>query len=136
MSKRFLILLAIIIIAGVVIFASKNKTEAPSVPSSLAVMYTDDGYSPGSLKIKVGETVIFQNDSGRTMWTASAMHPTHMVYPETNIQKCDSPESMTMFDACDGVLPGKSWSFQFNHAGEWGYHNHLNSSHYGKIIVE
>ena len=70
------------------------------------------------------------------MWTASAMHPTHMAYPGSDVKKCGTPEAGMIFDSCAGTPSGESWSFKFNSAGEWKYHNHLNVGHYGAIIVE
>lgn len=98
------------------------------------ITYTDSGYSPSPITIKAGDTVTWRNQSSRTMWTASAIHPTHKVYPGSDIQKCGSGE--VIFDACQGIAPGAEWSFTFTNAGTWGYHNHLQASHTGKVIVE
>lgn len=152
MSKKLLIVLAIIIIAGVAVFVSNNKTKAPSeeadqtqneltgaaqsLPQENVVTYTDAGYSPSPIKIKIGETVVFKNNGSQVIWTASAMHPTHTVYPGSDIKKCGTPEANMIFDSCAGISSGESWSFKFDNAGEWKYHNHLNTGHYGAIIVE
>ena len=31
---------------------------------------------------------------------------------------------------------GDSWSFKFDIAGAWKYHDHLSPKHFGEIIVE
>ena len=110
--------------------------EAPAPVMKLATMVTstDDGYSHKEVSITKGNTVIFKNDSSRAVWTASAMHPTHLVYPGTDIKDCNTEK--VMFDACVGIEPGEEWEFQFNEVGEWGYHDHLRPSNYGKVIVE
>jgi plastocyanin len=90
--------------------------------SGNTVIYTDSGYSPATLTIKAGETVTFVNQSSDPMWTASNPHPIHTDYPG--------------FDALAGTLPGQSYSFTFTKTGHWGYHNHLNASKGGAIIVE
>lgn len=100
------------------------------VAEEKVVVYTDSGYSPSSITIKKGETVIFKNQSSQSMWTASAMHPTHKLYPTTG--GCLG----STFDACQGILPGNNWSFKFDIAGTWKYHNHLNPANYGAVIVE
>lgn len=100
------------------------------------VSYTDSGYSPSTLRITVGETVIFESESSRKMWTASAVHPVHRAYPGSDISKCGTQEAENIFDECTGHATGEMWSFTFNNAGEWEYHNHLRPSHTGKIIVE
>jgi len=62
------------------------------------------------------------------------MHPTHTVYPGSDVKKCGSDESI--FDACKGLEQGESFSFTFNEIGSWGYHDHLRASTTGKIVVE
>jgi len=100
------------------------------------VTYTNAGYSPSELRIKAGETVEWENKSGQNMWTASALHPTHIVYSGTSLEShCPDLENIT-FDACTEVPPGEEWSFTFQKAGSWGYHNHLNPTLFGKIVVE
>jgi len=108
-----------------------QQPPAPPAPvvKENVVTYTDSGYSPATLKIKKGETVIFKNQSSQSMWTASAIHPTHRVYPTTG--GCLG----STFDACTGVQPGLSWSFKFDISGTWKYHNHLGPSDTGMIIV-
>ena len=94
---------------------------------------TDNGYSPNPLTVKVGSTVTWINNSSANHRPASAQHPTHTVYPGSSITKCGSGE--IIFDACVGVEPGDSYSFTFNEVGEWAYHNHLNPSNSGKVVV-
>lgn len=100
------------------------------------VVYTENGYEPAVLKVKKGAVVFFKNESIEPMWTASDLHPSHKVYPGSDIKKCSTSEKDKIFDACDGVMPGDSWSFLFNEIGQWHYHNHLNPRHTGTVIVE
>lgn len=103
-----------------------EKTETKEEPSAqkeeYIVTYTDSGFSPEITKIKIGEIVVFKNESASEMWVASAPHPTHTAYPE--------------FDAKQGYQIGESYSFTFTKKGEWKYHNHLSASQRGTIIVE
>lgn len=94
------------------------------------VIYSDSGYSPATLTAKKGEIVIFKNQSSQSMWTASGVHPTHGLYPTTG--GCIG----STFDACQGIQPGNSWSFKFDIAGTWKYHNHLSPGDTGTIVVE
>ena len=103
--------------------------QAPIVEERI-ITYTDSGYSPATLRIKKGETATFKNQSSQSMWTASAVHPTHLAYP--TIGGCIGGT----FDACKGVQSGDSWSFKFDIAGTWKYHNHLSPSDTGTIIVQ
>jgi plastocyanin len=86
--------------------------------------------------IKKGETVTFKNQSSNSMWPASAMHPTHRVYSGTSLDEHCPDTTGTAFDACKGFLPGQSWSFIFNKTGTWKYHDHLNPSATGTVVVE
>ena len=95
-----------------------------------AIIYTDAGYSPSTLTVKKGETVTFKNQSSQSMWTASAVHPTHRAYPTTG--GCLG----STLDACKGVQPGNDWSFRFDISGTWKYHNHLSPGDTGTIVVE
>ncbi|OGG47958.1 hypothetical protein A3D66_01335 [Candidatus Kaiserbacteria bacterium RIFCSPHIGHO2_02_FULL_50_9] len=119
-----------------VIGGSENPGEQPSqgdMPNAAAtITYSASGFSPNPVTIKKGETVIFVNESGHDMWIASAMHPTHAVYPEKTPGDCFG----SAFDACKGISSGQSWSFTFNSVGEWGYHDHLSTKNFGKVIVK
>ncbi len=84
----------------------------------IEVNYSKDGYNPNSLEIKVGDTVKWISD-GAPMWTASAKHPTHEIYPEFD-QKSE----------------GNIYEFTFTKVGTWKYHNHLSANHFGSIIVK
>ncbi len=90
--------------------------------SEVEVIYSDSGYSPDLVRVKVGTTVIFKNESSRLMWTASDVHPTHEVLPA--------------FDPARGARSGESYSFRFDTPGAWKYHNHLRAFDEGEVIVE
>ena len=103
--------------------------QVPVVKENM-VTYTNSGYSPSALTIKKGEMVIFKNQSSQSMWTASAVHPTHRAYPTTG--GCLG----STFDTCTGIQSGGSWSFKFDISGTWKYHNHLNPGNTGTIDVQ
>lgn len=107
---------------------STTQTTQPTEQS--IINYTNGGYSPNTFNIKIGTTITFKNNSSRSMWPASAVHPTHRLYPTTG--GCIG----STFDACKGIQPGGSWSFKFDIAGTWKYHDHLNPSAIGTITAE
>ncbi len=109
--------------------APQSSTGQTPIAEKNVVTYSDSGYSPSTLTVKKGETVIFKNQSSNSMWTASAVHPTHRGYPTTG--GCIG----STFDACKGIQSGDSWPFKFDIAGTWKYHNHLNPSDTGTIYV-
>ncbi len=152
------VIAVVIVVGGILLFRSRTATDngspnkgAPSlkvpapgsedvdemvVVGEKVITFTDAGYSPSSLTVKAGETVTFKNVGSKPTWPASAMHPTHKVYPGSGIEKCGTSEEGKIFDACRGVAPGGSWSFTFHEVGEWKYHDHLNSGIFGTIVVQ
>lgn len=131
MSKSIIIFTILALIIGGAIFYFKNQNNSQPTPSrsktgstseSNEVTYTDSGYSPQTLTVPVGTTVVFKNQSSEGMWTASNPHPVHTDLPE--------------FDPKKAVNSGESYSFTFSERGTFGYHNHLSPSRTGKIVVE
>ncbi|MCI0619534.1 hypothetical protein L0Y40_00655 [Candidatus Wolfebacteria bacterium] len=113
-------------------------TETPDEPEgeSVTVMYTDEGFSPSPVTIKVGDTVTFVNTSSGAMWVASAMHPTHMVYSGTELAEHCGDETDISFDQCESAGADGTYSFTFTKAGTWNYHNHVDSTDFGSVVVE
>lgn len=109
---------------------NKKKKEVNDRSPNTTVTFSDSGYAPATVTIKKGVTVTFVNASARSTWPASAFHPTHTVYPTTG--GCLG----SMFDACRGLGNGESWTFTFDQAGSWKYHDHLNPSFRGTIEVK
>ena len=137
---------AVVVIGGYFFLQSQGTPEqvAPEASSPtegstnelVVITYTDSGYSPKEVTIVQGGKVTFQNESSGLMWPATAMHPTHTVYPGSDIDKCRTEEQTSIFDACRGIEQGEGWSFLFQETGSWGFHDHLQSNHWGKINVE
>jgi plastocyanin len=98
-----------------------NESSPAVSQSENTVTLTSDGYSPATLTIKVGSTVKWVNDSGESATVNSDPHPTHTNYPPLNLGKFDN---------------GGTLSLTFDKAGTYGYHNHLNASEKGTIIVQ
>ncbi len=88
----------------------------------IRVSYGTQGFSPKTITIKKGETVIFENKTGKNASVASDPHPTHTLYPEFDQYKTDQR--------------GKTeFRFTFEKVGTWKYHDHLSSSITGTVIV-
>lgn len=110
--------------------ATPTPTPTPTpLPSVVTVTYTDTGYLPSTITVATGTMVIFTNNSTKEMWSASAVHPTHEVYPETGT--CFAG----VFTNCN-VAPGGTFSMKFNIIGTWRYHNHRTPQDTGTIIVQ
>lgn len=111
------------------------QPEQAVAPKNLIISITDSGFNPAEVVINAGDTVRFLNQSSQGRWPASAVHPTHELYPGSSISKCGSPEPMAIFDACRDLQKGEGFFFTFNNKGTWPYHDHLAPSAKGKIIV-
>lgn len=96
--------------------------DAAQREQSILVIYGDAGFSPDQIKVRKGGLVTFVNDSPRPMWVASDSHPTHT--------------DLLGFDQKQGVGQQGNYSYTFTQAGNWKYHNHLNSGDEGMVIVE
>ncbi len=156
------VIVAIVIVAGILIFVNvgdddsgttttngngagsggagsgsgSGSSGSNSGPQTFTVTITDSGYSPQSLTISPGDNVIWRNDGAQENWPASAMHPTHRVYPGSDIEKCGTAEENNIFDACKGLATGEDYTFEFDEVGTWNYHDHLHANLRGNIIVE
>lgn len=112
-----------------------TPTPSPSQSNFHTILITSSGFSPNILEIKQGDSVIFVNELYTQHWPASDIHPTHTVYPGSNINKCGTAEEPNIFDSCKGLNEGESYTFIFDEIGSWNYHDHLRASSKGKIIV-
>ncbi|MBI2141023.1 hypothetical protein HYU16_01225 [Candidatus Woesearchaeota archaeon] len=112
-----------------------QEQQQPSAAAGVrTVLITATGFNPQTLTIKAGETVLFLNQDTAQHWPASAVHPTHVVYPEPG--GCIGSK----FDSCKGLATGEPFMFTFNEKGSWKYHDHLNCcsdpAFFGTIVVE
>ncbi len=107
-------------------------STAPEMLATVVVSYSANGYSPATVTVKKGQAVMFVNNEDTETWPASAIHPTHGVYPEKTGADCLG----SAFDSCRGLKKGESWEFTFNHVGTWRYHDHLHARHTGSVVVE
>jgi len=95
----------------------KDEDESERTVVSL----TDTGFEPQSVSVKAGTKVVWRNKTNATANVSSAKHPTHLEYPPLNLGNFE---------------PGEKVSLVFNEAGSYKYHNHLNPSKFGTVVVE
>ena len=108
--------------------SGQSSSETPTEPTTITkggsqftVTYTADGFVPKRIEIDVNDRVRFLNESSGNIKAASNIHPTHQIYPE--------------FDSNGPIRPGASWTFTFDDAGFWRYHNHIEPRHGGLVVV-
>ena len=98
------------------------------------IRYVNGRYVPGRVHVSVGDEVKWVNEAD-AFWPASNLHPTHKEYPGSDIRKCYTSSRETLFDSCEALGRGAEYSFVFEHPGEWRFHDHINPSVNGIVIV-
>lgn len=95
--------------------------ESPAAGTS-TISISDTSFVPATGRVAAGTTVTFINNGQALHWPASDPHPVHTGLPG--------------FDAKKGLATGEEYSFTFSKVGTWGFHDHLNPTLTGSIIVE
>lgn len=134
MKKIIAIIVLLAAVGGLFFFLNnrnKNINKIKQQPSQLTpiirnepqatVTYTKDGFNPKSITIKAGTRVTWINKSGKMTTVNSNDHPAHKLYPPLNLGEFPDNSSVQLV---------------FVKPGSYGYHNHLNPSQTGEIIVE
>jgi plastocyanin len=99
--------------------AAAPETAQPQ--SERTVNLTSTGFAPATLTVRMGETVTWNNQSGRMANVSSDPHPTHEDYPPLNL----------------GNFPdGGALTLTFNQRGTYYYHNHLDATEQGMVVVQ
>lgn len=137
MSKNALIIvgfLAISIVAAGAIFLNREPVP-PQVPSdcsdltnqtAVTIVYTTDTFfSPSCVKVSSNTTFTWENASDTTIEIGADPHPIH-----TGNQEVSAGEFVLEIKA------GNKAQVTLQELGIFGYHDHLNSSATGIIVVE
>lgn len=109
-----------------------GSSGGEAVPLAAAVSYDGANFSPRIVTIKRGGTVTWTRTGSGSMWVASDEHPTHTEYAGTSRREHCPDANNTAFDQC---VSGSTYSFTFTKAGTWDYHDHVNASAIGSIVV-
>lgn len=104
-------------------------------PGATVIHMDENGFSPEEITVRVGETIIFENTGSELHWPASDDHPSHTNYNHTSTEEHCAPGAEAGFDACEGIAPGQSWSFNPDRQGTFSYHDHLWSQFEGTLHV-
>jgi plastocyanin len=126
------IAIGIVIIVGITGFALLSRSDTDKNSGGTAshgtenqsiatITYTDEGFNPDSLTVKVGNTITIKNSSTGNLQFSSDNHPSHTENVELNQTE---------------LAPDQSQNITLTKQGTWGYHNHLDPSKTGTIIVE
>lgn len=100
---------------------SGPRTAPASAVVAATINYDGSKFSPSTTTIKAGDTLEITNSSSSAVQFDSDPHPVHTDNQELNVGE---------------IEPGKSVKIIVNNKGTWGFHNHLDSSQTGTIIIE
>lgn len=129
----FVIILVLLGFVLSVVYFSRNNPEvangnqtspkptATRQPRVYTVFYGLGVFSPTNIRIHVGDSVRFQNDT---------KSPIRIVSDVTN----GTPD-LPGFDSVGEIQPGGAFTYTFISAGIFGYHNVKNSVEEGTVIV-
>lgn len=98
-----------------------TKISTPKV-SSYAVYYTDRGFSPATIEVKVGSTITFINNSSKEMSIASA--------------GIGGFGAVTLFNQTNAVGRGGTFKVSPAGVGAWNYMNRMWQGDKGTIVVK
>lgn len=99
-----------------------KTTTAPVKIGTYTVSYTDNGFNPSTIEVKVGSIVQFINNSSREMSVASA--------------GIGGFGAVTMLNQQGSVKRGGTFKATFTGVGAWNYMNRLWQGDKGTIVVK
>lgn len=103
-----------------------SSNQDPNTPVSsdnteiATITFTDDGFSPEELEVKLGQIVAVKNQSNQRVQFSSDDHPTHRLNEGMNLKV---------------LAPGESGTFTAGPVGRHGFHDHIDDSFTGVLIV-
>ncbi len=98
-----------------------NNASQTAPQSQGTITYTSNGFDPASLTVTSGSSVTIKNNSSSLLQFDSDPHPEHTDDPELNVGT---------------ISPGQSKTITVTKTGSHGYHNHLNPSDTGVLVVQ
>ena len=110
---------------GGTVAETQEQQQTQQVESAASVTFSDSGVSPSTVTIKSGESLTWVNNSSKSVQVGGANHPTHTLNKE-----------LTNGEFVTDLAPGASATVTLVKKGTWGYHNHLDPSVTGKVVVE
>ena len=131
MNKKtlWIIVATVVVIGGAIgvyVFTQKDAgapsktTDSANKPAAATITYSNNGFNPSKTTVKAGDIVAIKNTSSGNMQFDSDPHPVHTDDEELN---------------AGAVAPGQTVTFTVTTKGTFGYHNHLNPSDKGTIVV-
>lgn len=122
---RWLTLAALVLLVGggSVFWLIRDNSDVAEAAPAATVEITADGFSPQTIKVKKGQSVVWVNKDTTPHQVASDPYPSGDVLPELN--------------SGEPLAEGESYSAMLENAGTFTYHDHLDPvGHQATVIVE
>jgi len=97
-----------------------DQTVSSEETVATTITFTNEGFMPSTVTVKKGTTVTVKNESNQRVQFSSDDHPTHRLNTEMNL---------------DVLEPGESASFTAETVGTHGFHDHIDDSKTGTLVV-
>ena len=109
--------------------SGQNANQAVNANSAAAqqktVSVTSSGFSPRTITINVGDTVVWTNNDSQSHYIAPNDHPVHLKYQGTWND-----------DGTGNISNGETYTKLFSKSGIYEYHDHWNPELTGIVVVE
>jgi plastocyanin len=125
--RKYFVVALVLVVVGSIIAVTLPSHKEPKPPSNVAtksaiVAITEDGFSPETVKIKVGMQIVWVNNDNEAHRVAANPFPTH--------------SSLPALDSKINLAPNSTYRFTFTKAGTYTYHDELHPQTSGTIIVQ
>lgn len=100
---------------------NENENKEEEIKTA-AISLTNEGFILNSLEVSKGTKVVWTNNASSSAQISSDPHPLHTDFPE--------------FGTGPALQTGQTFEFTFNKEMTFKYHDHLNASSTGTIIVK
>ena len=114
------IILGIGLVAALAFTAGSDNGDGVGERGTV-ITHDESGFNPEVLIVDADTTITIHNESQRDIEFSSDPHPAHTANPEMNAPV---------------LPPGESQELHLTTTGDWGYHDHLNPSATGRVVVE
>jgi plastocyanin len=111
------------VIAGICLQGHKSTVSSPSaIPAAAVNITSSGGFVPATISVKIGQAVVWTNKDSKPHIVASDPYPTDNILPDLNAK-----QPMGLND---------TYSYIFRAAGTYTYHDDLNPSLKGTVVVQ
>ena len=117
------LILAVVIATPLVYFTVNNSDSSADSQVAAEIAIAGSDFSPKTIKVKKGQDVTWMNQDSNPHQISADPYPEGGSLPDLNSQ--------------EPLGQGESYTFVFDKAGTYTYHDHLNPESYkGTVIVE